>query len=195
MCVAAPPTNADVVSLEPGELALRGISRTEIGQLNLPTGEIIACDPLVTRPGWPSLARKVRPGSYSVSLYEAHGRVALAALRFAPGKPAKWEIAIVPGQDPVTLNADEIFGYPVDAGLGSFMDQTAMVLMDAERDKLGPEKNYYDDVLAAEFAPHGDRFVMHQPAEGNLVNIAMFWSGWGDGFYASYWVWMPPVSR
>ena len=180
-------TNTDVASLEPAELTARAISRTEIGLLHLPTGAIIACDPLVSGPNWPALARKVRPGSYPVSLYEAHGRVALAVLRFTPGKPVKWEIATTPGQDAATLKTDEIFGYPVDAGLGSFMDPVAMSLMDAERNKLGPDKNYYDDVLAAEFAPHADRFVMHQPVKGNPTNIAMFWSGWGDGFYASYW--------
>jgi len=178
-------TNTDTVSLTPAELAERQIKLTEIGQLYLPTGEIVACDPLISTPDWPALMRKVKPGSYPVSLYEAQGRVALAVLRFAPGKPVRWEVAAVSGED--ASMPGEIVGYPVDAGLGSFMDKTAMTLMSAERDRLGDDENYYDAALAAEFAPNGDRFAMHKPVADNPLNIAMFWSGWGDGFYPSFW--------
>ncbi|PLP56859.1 hypothetical protein CYK37_23965 [Mesorhizobium loti] len=189
MARAAPPTapSAEVVSLPPEELDRREIKRTDIGMLDLPTGEIIACDPLVTGPDWPALARKVKPGRYPVALFEAQGRVGLAVLRLASGKPSRWEMAVLPGQDASTLKKDEIFGYPVDAGLGSFMDKTAMALLTQAQARLGSDRNYYDDVLAAEFAPNADRFVMHRPVAGDPANIAMFWSGWGDGFYASYW--------
>ncbi len=178
-------TNTDTIALEPAELAARQIKLTQIGQLYLPTGAIVACDPLISTSDWPALRRKVEPGSYPVSLYEAQGRVALAVLRFAPGKPVRWEAATVSRED--ASMPGEIVGYPVDAGLGSFMDKSAMPLMSAERDRLGEDKNYYDDVLAAEFTPNGDRFAMHKPLAGNPVNIAMFWSGWGDGFYSSFW--------
>jgi Protein of unknown function (DUF4241) len=178
-------TNTDTTALEPAELAARQIKVTQIGQLYLPTGAIVACDPLISTSDWPALRRKVEPGSYPVSLYEAQGRVALAVLRFAPGKPVRWEAATVSRED--ASMPGEIVGYPVDAGLGSFMDKSAMPLMSAERDRLGEDKNYYDDVLAAEFTPNGDRFAMHKPLAGNPVNIAMFWSGWGDGFYSSFW--------
>lgn len=189
MAQSAPstPANAEVVSLSADELGRREIKQTDIGTLDLPTGEIIACDPLVTGPEWPALARKVKPGRYPVTLYEAQGRVGLAVLRLAPGKPSRWEMAVLPGQDVSTLKEGEIFGYPVDAGLGSFMDKTAMALLTQAQTGLGSDKNYYDDVLAAEFQPNADRFVMHQPVAGNPLNVAMFWSGWGDGFYASYW--------
>ncbi|WP_192181723.1 DUF4241 domain-containing protein [Mesorhizobium amorphae] len=180
-------SNLGVFALSDAELAERQIAVTAIGELELPTGEIIACDPLVSDLKTPALSRKVKPGRYPVSLLEAQGRVAVAVLRFSAGTPVRWELATVPGQDVSTLKDDEIFGYPVDAGLGSFMDKTAMVLMSARQDKLKADENYYDDVLAAEFAPNQDRFVMHHPVAGNPVNIAMFWSGWGDGFYPSFW--------
>jgi len=200
LCAAIPPlataaewdpakasSNLGIFALSDAMLADRKITVTPIGDLELPTGEIIACDPLVTGDDWPALSRKVKPGHYPVSLFEAQGRVAAAFLRFRPGTPVRWELATMPGQDVATLKDDEIFGYPVDAGLGSFMDKTAMALMSAAQHKLKPDQNYYDDVLAAEFAPNQDRFVMHHPAAGNASNIAMFWSGWGDGFYPSFW--------
>ncbi|UVK47844.1 DUF4241 domain-containing protein [Mesorhizobium sp. AR07] len=180
-------SNLGVFALSDAELAERKITVTPIGELELPTGQIIACDPLTTGTDWPALSRTIKPGHYPVSLLEAQGRVAAAILRFRPGKPVRWELATVPGQDVSTLKDDEMFGYPVDAGLGSFMDKTAMALMSEQQDKLKAEQNYYDDVLAAEFAPNQDRFVLHHPVAGNPLNIAMFWSGWGDGFYPSFW--------
>lgn len=180
-------SNLGVFALSDAELAERQITVTPIGDLELPTGEIIVCDPLITGTEMPALSRKVKAGRYPVSLLEAQGRVAVAVLRFRPGTPVRWELATLPGQDVATLKGDEIFGYPVDAGLGSFMDKTAMVLMSEQQSKLQADQNYYDDVLAAEFAPNQDRFVMHRPVAGNPLNIAMFWSGWGDGFYPSFW--------
>lgn len=180
-------SNLGIFALSDPQLAERKIIVTPIGDLELPTGEIIACDPLVTSEDWPALSRRVKPGHYPVSLFETQGRVAAAFLRFRAGTPVRWELATLPGQDVATLKGDEIFGYPVDAGLGSFMDKTAMALMSAAQGKLKDDQNYYDDVLAAEFAPNQDRFVMHHPVAGNATNIAMFWSGWGDGFYPSFW--------
>ncbi|MEO5756047.1 MAG: DUF4241 domain-containing protein [Mesorhizobium sp.] len=180
-------SNLGIFALSDAEMAERKISVTPIGEVELPTGEIIACDPLTTGTDWPALSRKVKPGHYPVSLFEAQGRVAAAFLRLHPGVPVRWELATLPGQDAATLKDDEIFGYPVDAGLGSFMDKAAMALMSEQQGKLKPEQNYYDDVLAAEFAPNQDRFVMHHPVAGNPLNIAMFWSGWGDGYYPSFW--------
>lgn len=180
-------SNLGVFALSDAQLAERQISVTPIGELVLPTGEIIACDPLTTGTDWPALSRKVKPGHYPVSLLEAQSRVAAAVLRFRPGTPVRWELATLPDQDVSTLKGDEAFGYPVDAGLGSFMDKTAMALMSGEQDKLKADQNYYDDVLAAEFVPNQDRFVMHHPVAGNPLNIAMFWSGWGDGLYPSFW--------
>ncbi len=179
-------SNLDVFDLSDAELAERQITVTPMGNLELPTGEIIACDPLVTGTDRPALSRKIKPGHYPVSLLETQGRVAAAVLRFRAGTPVRWELATLPDQDTSTLKNDEAFGYPVDTGLGSFMDKTAMVLMSQQQDKLEAKQNYYDDVLAVEFESNQDR-LMHHPVAGNPLNIAMFSSGWGDGIYSSFW--------
>lgn len=179
-------TNLAVPALAESELAMRKIKRVELGILELPTGEIVVADPLVT-PEREPLSRKVAPGKYPVTVYEAHGRVTLALLRIAPGNPVTWELATIPGQDISTLKDDEIFGYPVDAGTGSFMDKAAWPLMqERERREIAAgvkDFNYYDSVLAAEY----DEYVMHRPIPESPVNVAVFHSGWGDGFYASFW--------
>lgn len=179
-------SNLGVFDLNEAQMTEREITVTLIGELNLPTGEIIACDPLTAGADWPALSRKVKPGRYPVSLLEAQGRVAAAILRFRSGTPVRWQLATLPNQDTSALKGDEIFGYPVDTGLGSFMDKTAMVLMSEQQDKLEAEQNYYDDVLAVEFESNQDR-LMHHPVAGNPLNIAMFSSGWGDGVYPSFW--------
>lgn len=183
--------NLDVTALDDDALAKRGITRTLLGELELPTGRVVVADPLVS-PERPALARGVEPGRYAVSLYRAQERVSLAELRFASGTPARWQMALIPGQDASTLKSDEIFGYPVDAGLGSFMDADAVAALDArekqEKARLGDKfVSLYDDVLAVLLGKNGDNELLFQPLPDKPANIAIFQSGWGDGFFASYW--------
>jgi hypothetical protein len=184
-------TNLEIVSLTDAELAAREIKTITIGELELPTGRIVAADPLV-QADRPAFARTVKPGRYPVRLYAAEGRIALAELRFAPGKPARWEIATLPGQNAAELKGDEIFGYAVDAGLGCYMDATAYPLIQARealvKKQAGTDDiNYYDDVLATELAGNADDYALHRPMADSPVNVAIFSSGWGDGFYPAFW--------
>lgn len=189
--VSKASSNFGIFDLTLAELAQRKIRLIEMGDLVLPTGRIVVADPLVT-PDRVPLTRTVDPGRYPVTLYESDGRIALAALRFAPGKPVRWELATIPGQYLGDLKEGEIFGYPVDAGLGCFMDKAAYARMQ-DREALAIEKansadiNYYDDVLAPELTANGDLYAMHRPIAEDDVNMAIFSSGWGDGFYASFW--------
>ncbi|QZN98391.1 DUF4241 domain-containing protein [Chenggangzhangella methanolivorans] len=90
--------NLSVVDLDAEALKERMIAPKAIGDLVAPTGRIIAADPLVN-PDHPPFGRTVAPGSYPVTLFFAQERVALAMLRLAPGKIARWRIATTPGQD------------------------------------------------------------------------------------------------
>jgi hypothetical protein len=60
-------SNLGVFALSDAEMAKRKITVTPIGELELPTGQIIACDPLTTGTDWPALSRSVKPGHYPVS--------------------------------------------------------------------------------------------------------------------------------
>lgn len=178
--------NLSVVDLPAETLETRMILARPIGDVILPTGRIVAADPLVY-PERPPFARAVPPGRYPVTLYVAQGRNALAMLRVAPGRIARWRIATLPGQDAAKLKGGEIYGYGVDAGLGSFMDAEAPAAME-RRGRENPKcDNYYDCVLSEELSANGDDYVLHRPLKDLDVNVAVFSSGWGDGFYASYW--------
>ncbi|MEN3209465.1 DUF4241 domain-containing protein [Methylorubrum populi] len=182
--------NLSVTELTEDELRERGITRMTLGRLPLPSGAVIAADPLV-QPERPAFTRTVPPGDYPVTLYRAQDRVALAELRIADGTPEHWDLALVPGQDIATLQAGQIFGYPVDAGLGCFMDpvaRDAMQRRDAQEQKRNARySNYYDDVLADELKDSDLNWVMHRPLPEEPAQVAVFASGWGDGVYASYW--------
>jgi len=184
-------SNFDLVSLDDAELSARHIKTVDIGNVELTSGRIVAADPLA-QPDRPALAKTVPVGEYPVRLYEAFGRVAAASMRFAEGKPDRWELATIPGQDVATLKDGEIFGYPVDAGLGSYMDADTLDRIGQREQQVQAQKpdsdvNYYDDVVASELDANKGVYALHRPMEGKKGNVAMFWSGWGDGFYPVFW--------
>lgn len=184
-------SNLDLASLSNADLAARSITVFRMGDVELTSGRIVASDPLVG-PDRRAFVRTVPPGNYPVTLYEAFGRIAAASLRFAEGKPVRWELALIPGQDINALKGEEFFGYPVDAGLGCYMDADTYALIQEREKQVRAAKsssdiNYYDDVLAPELEANKDKYAMHRPVAGERGNVAIFWSGWGDGFYPVFW--------
>ncbi|PCK82475.1 DUF4241 domain-containing protein [Rhizobium sophoriradicis] len=189
--VSKASSNFELVTLGDDELSGRSINVIHMGNVELTSGRIVAADPLA-QPDRPALARTVAPGEYPVTLYQAFGRIAAASMRFAEGRPDRWELAVLPGQDPATLKDDEIFGYPVDAGVGCYMDAQTLALIDerqaqVQAQKPGADINYYDDVLAADLDANKSIYALHRPVAGKKGNVAVFWSGWGDGFYPVFW--------
>ncbi|AJC81406.1 hypothetical protein IE4803_CH04269 [Rhizobium etli bv. phaseoli str. IE4803] len=189
--VSKASSNFELVTLGDGELSGRSINVIHMGNVELTSGRIVAADPLA-QPDRPALARTVAPGEYPVTLYQAFGRIAAASMRFAEGRPDRWELAVLPGQEPATLKDDEIFGYPVDAGVGCYMDAQTLALIDerqaqVQAQKPGADINYYDDVLAADLDANKSIYALHRPVAGKKGNVAVFWSGWGDGFYPVFW--------
>jgi hypothetical protein len=103
-------------------------------------------------------------------------RVACARVRFDPAVPAvKWEMAIFEGQEVPT--GDNISGYGVDAGMGCFFDEEALGSVDEATT---------DGWLAATEKNSVNTWTWHV-AEVGQANVVMCSSGWGDGFYGSWW--------
>jgi len=179
---------------EPGcVLGAQTFQVVNLGSIELPTGRIVACDPLVC-PETDAFTRAVPAGRYPLSLsigVQSNGdeRIAAAMIRFAPAQVATWELALLPGQELSDLAEGEYFAYGVDAGLGCFMDVEAQELLLRKLDELGPDANYFDDVLDEELARtyvHTRNWTLHRPLASESVNIAIFSSGWGDGVYSSW---------
>lgn len=161
----------------------------ELAKIKLPTGKIVANDPLVLGE-MEAFTIRVPSGEYPVVLYIYHNnddqRVAFAEMRLNEKIPVRFEPALVEGQEAEALEEDEFFGYGVDTGTGCFMDEQTCkkleALMDTteygeltEFDKL-LEESYVDTYMTANFVlPETD------------FNVVAFSSGYGDGCYPSFW--------
>jgi hypothetical protein len=162
------------------------------GMLTITSGEIVACDPFVFME-LPAFVQKVPAGSYRVRFShpmmhgEVGGRVAFARVDFSSKPVTSWKMAVTAQNDVATLQAGYIFGYPVDAGTGSFLDKQAAVDLLAQIKQGKIAENYYEAwITDGETAgtKRGMSFYLDLPVGPR--NIIMFTSGWGDGFYASY---------
>ncbi|MGF6345852.1 DUF4241 domain-containing protein [Variovorax sp. W2I14] len=186
--------NLRTIFLDDEALRAVHLQRQPCGAVNITSGRIVACDPLV-QPERQPFARELQArGAFPVEVLHDKGQHALAVLWLRDrgslrAADLNWQMALMEGESLDTLGDDEFYGYPVDAGLGCFMDPDAAIAM-AERDKreaADPDySNYYDDVLAGEM---GDTDVVdHCPlGPGSASNMVIFRSGWGDGSYPSFW--------
>jgi hypothetical protein len=186
--------NLHAIFQEDEALRAHHLQRQPCGTLNITSGRVVACDPLV-QPERQPFARELQArGAFPVETLHDNGRIALAVLWLREraevrAADLRWEMALIEGDLPDTLGADEFFGYPVDAGVGCFMDADAATAM-AERDRREAENpdyvSYYDDVISAEMsdADTADHWPL---GPGSANNTVIFRSGWGDGSYPSFW--------
>lgn len=179
------------------------IEQIDIGLLNVPTGQIVVCDPLAY-PDWPPLTKTVPPGKYPIKIYvakteESGDRYAIVKLEFSPKKADKWVLAVKDNEDTSILEGNgDFFGFPVDAGLGGFFDLRAGNEYNALLDKHyeeHPDGNIYLDLFETEFKKNAHDqndpmdiggWINFTLPNSNL-NITMFHSGYGDGLYPAYW--------
>jgi|SRR5208283_2932149 len=156
-----------------------------VGDLFLPTGRLVACDPFVFPDAEPfslSLPRGRFPLVLIIAEIATDERVAFALVHFSRNTPARWEMLSVGSQDISNLKDGEIFGYPVDSGTGCFMDNSAGSLLN---DAMGKDPNYYE-TLTKEMDKtyrHTRSWLDTKIGDANLV---AFSSGYGDGSYATY---------
>lgn len=175
--------------LEPSGGALRP---QPLEPIKIVSGRIVACDPLTSR--LDAFEYEIAPGTYPVYAWhsEQHGAIAGAEIRISDNKPVRWELAVRPGQDQASLKEGELFGYPVDAGLGSFADEDAIRAVEALdqrlQEELGDEYvSLYDDLVADVLEKHDGVWGNLVADEENGLNVILVASGHGDGFYGSYW--------
>lgn len=173
---------------ERGRLAVRCF---DIGELILPSGKIVTCDP--GNIGWeyPSIEPLVpsqRPGRYpvrvSVVTHEdwkhPNPRIACAMAVFTDERVTRWEMALTAEQSSRSLRKGQFFGYGVDVGVGCFVDAATLMAIG----EIDPERFYEDRILPAIVDTDWSCVTLDPNTLGNIV---MFSSGYGDGGYCSYW--------
>lgn len=179
-----------------------------IGNVSFPTGRIRIGDPLAymcTGKYSPELERTVKPGVYPVEI--AVSRTSVAGLRISASRvklsekmAVSYELA-KPTHETTAFQASDgdMSGFPVDAGMMSFMDFAVMdeyVTFIDNWYKDNPEGNHYDDYFAKFFAQSYEKLPDYQRDGGDFIewtvpetdhSFVMISSGFGDGFYQCFW--------
>lgn len=143
-----------------------------LGRLVLPTGQLIACDPVTRAEEARAFARSLPPGTYAVRLGVLGGEAAYVALMARPSAPvSRWELAL-----PVADGGRE-HGFVVDGSTAAYLDVAGLSRL-ARRDA----PDVFSRLLDAGYAdrPHA---VVDLGGGGNLV---AFGTG-TDGRFQSYW--------
>lgn len=150
------------------------ISLDTIGEVDFPTGQVIIADPLFylhSEENRKILDRTIPIGKYEVELAILNSktiskRVAGARLKIKNDKIIRYE---------QTQNkSSKLNGFGVDAGLASFCDVTVA----EEYTKFYSNNDYFIKLL------QGKQFI-HWELPGTNHKIAMFETGFGDGYYMS----------
>ncbi|WP_116788067.1 DUF4241 domain-containing protein [Flavobacterium psychrotrophum] len=188
-----------------GEMGERELVEIHIGDVNLPTGRIVASDPFFSAEQ-AAFARSVEPDKYPVYIYvseidKLHHRIAYAKIKFRPEDATKWILALtedITTEELGELEEGEFYGFAVESGLACFMDEETSEEFNEKLDVLqeaNPEYNYYDSVLSEEFREYSGKNTFsrelgdwndHKPNPESDNNIVMFASGWGDGYFPAY---------
>lgn len=184
-----------------GEMA---VDTLEIGDVSLPTGEILACDPLVELGEAKAYIQKTPVGKYPVRIAvvpsEDYGdRYACVKVEFSKNNPVVYELAVTGEEEKMDdAGEDEYYGFGVDAGMGCVADKKSQDEYIKYWNKLeedGKADNPYDDIFEELLAESAKQFPKYQRTGGDWanwtipdteLNIPIFASGWGDGYYPCY---------
>jgi hypothetical protein len=171
------------------------IETFEVGRIALPTGKLVACDPVITS-DMKEFKVHFPTGEFPVLLHKERETdcVAYAEIRFTAEDITEWKIATTEGQDTADLKGEEIFGYPVESGMGSFMDlETQDCLNHLEKTlfhrKGGDFMGIYEEFFHEHFFDENgaiDQYAFLKPDEEMPGTVFAFEAGYGEGFYASY---------
>ncbi len=164
------------------------VSLNSLGTVELPSGQLVACDPYVADSHEPAFSTKFRTGAHEVVLGRAtvgpdHERNTAAVLVAGSDAITQWEIAVTPGADVSQLDdPSSYFGYGVDAGTGCFASPEGQAAATAV---LAADGGMLEDPLSTALFSSPIRGVIARPAPG-APRVAMFETGWGDGYYPTW---------
>lgn len=159
----------------------------------LSSGRLIACDPLITNDMKP-FGVAFPLGQFPVLIHKERESncVAYVEIQFSDTEIKEWKLATTEGQNLKDLKDGEIFGYPVESGMGCFMDMNAQFDLNNLEESLFMKKGadfmgIYEEFFHEHFFDENgaiDQFASLKPNGDN--NIIAFETGYGEGFYASY---------
>lgn len=161
----------------------------KIGDLKLPTGKVVANDPLRFYETEP-FTKSVSPGVYPVYLYihqiPEGSYSAFAEIRFSDKKPVKLELALTASNKNIRISNDEYLGYRGESGSGAFMDESLALSIskygENKYNKLTDDINDFSQENGVDFCGYTD-FT----PKGENSNIVAFSGCFGEEYVPSYW--------
>lgn len=186
------------------KIGIMEVDTLDIGEVNLPTGEILTCDPLVELGEAKTYIQKTPVGKFPVKICvvpsEDYGdRYACVKVEFSKNKPVVYELAVTGNEEEMDeAKEDEYYGFGVDAGMGCVADKKTQDEYSKYWKKLEEEEgadNPYDDIFEELLEESFKKSPKYQRDCGDWanfiipdtdLNILVFASGWGDGYYPCY---------
>jgi hypothetical protein len=168
----------------------------DAGRLHLPTGRLVACEPLWVAsldPVEASFSVTVPPGRYPVTVSLARfdepgdpkvppqrrGTAARLTVRDEP--VANWQPAVRPDHDPSAVRAGQLDGFGVSRGTGAFLDASALAALSplSELGSQGQDPEM-DELILEVMEKKVVNLVVDRAAD---LNVIMFDCGLGAGAY------------
>ncbi|QOW10763.1 DUF4241 domain-containing protein [Kaistella flava (ex Peng et al. 2021)] len=171
------------------------IETFEAGKINLTTGKLVVCDPLITSE-MPAFTTDFPRGEFTVLVHKEieSNCIAYVEIVFNNSEISNWELATSEGQHMADLEEGEIYGYPVESGMGCFMDfetQQNLNLLEQHLFKRKGEDfmGIYEEFFHEHFFQEDgaiNQYAFLKPNDEKPGNLFAFETGYGEGFYASY---------
>ncbi len=180
-----------------------------VGTVDIKSGRVVVADPISYMSGSrviaPVLKNEIPCGSYraeiSVCSHEIVGmRYCTARLKIKDTAAVRYELAEpLEGTSAFMASDGEMSGFPVDAGMMCFVDAEGAKNYASFIDNWhaqNPNKNHYDDYLAALFAQSAKDEPQYQRNGGDYIRwtnaetgerMVQINFGFGDGFYQCFW--------
>ncbi|GGG50022.1 DUF4241 domain-containing protein [Hymenobacter glacieicola] len=157
-----------------------------LGNLPVSSGRILATDPVSMRTTafTTEFPRGRFPVELAIARFNGDERVAFARILFSAKPVAKWEMALIAGQKPLSIHDSTYYGYSVDAGTALFIDAEHVAGLNNHLDSQAA----YEQLFIKSFEVNADsksyRTGFLYAAQSDT--LATFATGWGDGSYATY---------
>lgn len=165
------------------------VELSDIDTLTFADGGLVIGDPyLLWGEDAEPILQRLQPTSYEVVAARAvvgpdHRRNAGALLVGAAGEVVSWDMARWSDPDLTGLNGEEMYGYGVDAGTGCFASTSAAPTMIRV---LADDEGMLGDPLSQVFESGTSGGAGVRAPEAGAEPVAVFESGWGDGFYPTW---------
>ncbi len=158
------------------------LSHHPVGDLLLPTGRLVACDP-VAYPEAVPFSLSLPKGHFAVLLSVADTtddqRVAFATIQFRKETPVRWETLVAQSSG----DTEDSLGFGVDSGVAGFMDYSTVAAMKAKEQE--DEQSFYEAMDAEMKKTEVPTWSWLNMPFGNGNPVA-FSPGYGDGEYLTY---------